>query len=67
MYLTTSWWKKSEMGKQFALEGLHLSHKAKLAPGRKEEPRGRVGKWVLKVGDTWACLQAERKDGREDY
>ena len=46
---TTSWWERSEMGKQLALEGHHLSNKTKLAPGREEESR-ECGVLELKVG-----------------
>ena len=48
-YPTASWWEKSEMGKQLALEGSHLSNKMKLALGREEESRER-GVLELKVG-----------------
>ena len=51
------------MGKQFALEGLHLSHKAKLASGRKEEPRER-GVLESKVGKGFSdSKQGDDEEG----
>lgn len=48
-----SWWRKSEMQKTLALEGLYLFSGAKLSPERKEEqrqsgdPEAKVGKGFL--------------------
>ena len=61
-YPTASWWAKSEMGKQLALEGHHLSNKTKLALGREEESRER-GVQELKVGK--GSLIERRADDEE--
>ena len=61
-YPTASWWAKSEMGKQLALEGRHLSNKTKLALGREEESRER-GVPELKVGK--GSLIERRADHKE--